>query len=236
MYKYILLDIDDTLLDFSAAEEGALSKTLNHYGIEDTEHTRAVYSRVNVSYWKRFERKEITKAQLWADRFSAFGKEIGITIGCEQSVEMNTYYLNALGGFAIPLPGAEDLCRTLIQRGYRLYAVTNGNTAVQHSRLDALGYKKYFSGLFISEEVGFNKPSKEYFDVVFETIGGSRSDYLIVGDSLTSDIAGGANSGIDTCWYNPRMHENVNGPIPTYTVRNYAELSALLSESGGCHD
>lgn len=229
MYKYILFDIDNTLYDFTAAEDRSIRETFRAFGIPVTEENVQTYSRINLSFWKRLERKEITKAQLWGGRFVEFGNTVGFPIDTSLADAINTYYLEALARCAILISGAEELCQTLIARGYKLYAVTNGNASVQHSRLEERNFKQYFCKLFISEEMGVSKPSPEYFDRVVEAVGSAdRSEYLVIGDSLTSDITGGKNSGIDTCWYNPRGEENDKGPIPTYTVKSYGEITDLL--------
>lgn len=229
MYKYILLDIDDTLLDFGKAEHQSIIGTFQQFGIDPTDENIERYSAINLSYWKRFERKEITKDLLWSGRFMQLGDEIGRPISEEEAIRINAHYLFLLGNAAFPIDGSEEFLRTLISRGYHLYAITNGNAKVQHTRLDALSYKQYFEQLFISEEVGFSKPDKEYFIHVMDEIGcHSSSKYLVIGDSLTSDIAGGNGVQIDTCWYNFRRKENSTGIQPTYTVDSYTDILKLL--------
>lgn len=225
MYKYILFDIDNTLLDFNAAENRAIRATFQQYGIAETEENVSLYSQINLSFWKRLERKEITRDMLWSGRFLRLAEVLNIPMDAERAVEMNRFYLSELGLCALPIDGAEQLLHVLTDRGYDLYAVTNGNANVQYTRLEASNFKQYFKGLFISEEIGCSKPEASFFAYVFQKVGSSNlRDYLIVGDSLTSDIAGGINSGIDTCWYNPYGVPNTIGTEPTYTVRNYGEI------------
>lgn len=229
MYKYILLDIDDTLLDFGKAEHQAIVETFQKYGIDPSDENIERYSRINLSFWQQFERKEITKDLIWSGRFIQFGKEIGRSISKDEALEINTYYLSLLGKAAFPIDGAETFLKKLLERNYPLYVITNGNARVQHERLDALGYKKYFKQLFISEEIGYNKPDKEYFSLVMSGIGcTSPRDCVVIGDSLTSDIIGGIDAGMDTCWYNPKGKENRIGVQPTYTVKSYEEVLELL--------
>ena len=229
MYKHLLFDIDNTLLDFTLAEEHSIRETFARYSIPVTEENIRFYSDINLSFWKALERKEITKDELWSGRFLKLGEVLSLPIDRTLSAEINVFYLSALGRCAFLIDGAEALMQELIRRGYDIYAVTNGNACVQHARLDAIHFKQYFKALFISEEMGVSKPEKIFFDRVCDWIGdGDRSSYLIVGDSLTSDIAGGINSGIDTCWYNPRGEQNNNNTHPTYTVKTYDELLELL--------
>mgnify|MGYP002516887021 CR=1 FL=1 len=174
----------------------------------------------------RLEDKVLTRERVLVRRFELLFEEMGWSL--EQVPAFNDQYEIFLGQGHYFLPGAEDLLKELAPR-YDLYLATNGASEVQRGRLKSAGIEPYFKGIFISGEVGYNKPSAEYFQTVFAAI----SDFdpacaIIVGDSLTSDIRGGRNAGIRTCWLNPTGAEPHSGILPDYTVRTLEELPALF--------
>lgn len=228
-YKYILFDLDDTLFDFKASEERALRDTLIAFGVIPSPKIVSRYSEINRAYWRQFDMGLIEKDALCEKRFSDFGQELGLNESTFPSASVNRFYLTHLGLYGILFDGAVELCQTLRARGYKIYIITNGTAHVQHSRLQATGFSAWIDGLYISEEIGYRKPTAEYFSYVLTDIGDpQREHYLIVGDSLTSDIAGGLSNRIDTCWFNPGNVRNDKSFLPTYTVKNYYEILALL--------
>ena len=145
------------------------------------------------------------------------------------AVDFNNRYMNTLGTRGFVLPGAVECVRTLSER-YRIHLITNGTASVQHTRLADSGLLPYIDGVFISQEVGADKPSPVFFDTVLHAIGDpDRSQLLIVGDSPTSDIRGGMLSGIDTCWYMPQEIQLPDGIEATFRVHSYEELLILLA-------
>lgn len=201
-YPIVLLDVDDTLLDFQAAEACALRDTLTARNIPATDENVALYSRVNRSWWEKFERGECEKSQLLWLRFQEFFSLLGVAF--EPKEAQHEYHEN-LGKYAFLIPGAEDLCRELKSRGHRLYVVTNGTAHIQHRRFGASGLEPYMDGVFISEEMGTQKPAPEFFEKVFAALEWPDKDKcIILGDSQSSDMLGGKNAGIATCWYNPK--------------------------------
>ena len=225
-YPIVLLDADDTLLDFAASERAALGDMLAAFGLPDTPEIRQRYSEINIEHWKRLERGEITRAELKVSRFREFLAEQGVQA---DPVACNTYYMERLGEYSIPLPGAEELCRRLAEN-HRLYIVTNGSTSVQHRRLGASVIAPYIQKSYISEELGAQKPSKAYFDAVFADLGNPpREDVIILGDSQTSDMPGGKTAGITTCWFNP------TGKAPVgewdYTITRLEEFLSITEEA-----
>lgn len=201
-YPIVLLDVDDTLLDFQAAEACALRDTLTARNIPATDENVALYSRVNRSWWEKFERGECEKSELLWLRFQEFFSLLGVDF--EPKEAQHEYHEN-LGKYAFLIPGAEDLCRELKSRGHRLYVVTNGTAYIQHRRFGASGLEPYMDGVFISEEMGTQKPAPEFFEKVFAALEWSDKDKcIILGDSQSSDMLGGKNAGIATCWYNPK--------------------------------
>lgn len=225
MIKYVLFDIDDTLLDFGKAEAAAISKTFERIGIPVTEALVRRYSEINDMQWQRLERGEISRAQVLTRRFDILFSELGLNIPSEMA-QASYEYLLGVGHYFVD--GAPELLEALKGK-YELYIVSNGTANVQDRRLKSAGIIPYFKDIFISERIGFNKPSKEFFNACFERIPGFEKDMaIIVGDRLSSDILGGINAGVRTCWFNPKG-EAPDPDIPAnYEIRSLSELPALL--------
>ena len=227
MIEYLFLDLDDTILDFHMAEYVALSKTLSSCGITPTDEICALYSRINQEHWEMLERKEITRAQVLLGRFQTLYDRLGIRKDASDVAEK--YEENLAQGHFF-LPGAEEALHTLFEN-YKLYLVSNGTANVQEGRLKSAGIGKYFQEIFISQEIGANKPDKVYFDRCFARIPDlDRKKAMIVGDSLTSDILGGINAGIVTCWVAPEGKTARADIRPDYRIHSLAELPDLLRE------
>ena len=220
-YPVYLLDADETLFDFQKAEREALRKVFAGYGVPFSEDVLLQYRRINEALWRALERGETTKERLQTERFSRLFQELSLNldsvrIGAEE-------YPDALAEGNFLLPDALETCRKLAEES-TLYLTTNGITRVQKRRLRESELAPYISGIFVSEEAGAAKPQSAYFDYVAEKIGlTDRSCALIVGDSLTSDIAGGANAGIDSCWFNP-TGKPCGAVRPTWEIRSLREL------------
>ena len=225
MVKTVFLDLDDTILDFRRAEAGALTRTLTEAGLEVTEAVLKRYHEINKRHWELLEEGKITRSQVLLHRFDQLFGELGMS--CDSAAIWKAYEHNLSQGHWF-IPGARELLEELAPR-YDLYLASNGASAVQHPRLDDAGIRKYFKGLFISEEMGADKPSRAYFELCFAAIPGFDPDTAImVGDSLTSDIRGGRNAGIRTCWVNP-PGTPPRADIPAdYEIRELRELPALL--------
>ena len=225
MIKYVLFDVDDTLLDFGKAEAAAIRKTFERIGIPVTEELIHRYSEINARQWARLERGEISREQVLTGRFDILFSELGINVPSEMA-QASYEYLLGIGHYFVD--GAEELLEALKDK-YELYIVSNGNASVQDRRLKSAGIIPYFKDIFISERVGFNKPSAEFFDACFERIPGFEKDKaVIVGDRLSSDILGGINAGVKTCWFNPRG-DAPDPDIPAdYEIKHLSELPALL--------
>lgn len=224
MIKTVFLDLDDTLLDFHRSEAVAIAETLSGFGIEPTEAVKKRYSEINREMWEQLELGNMTREQILVRRFELLFEELGVDVS---GLEARHKYEWNLGGSYFYIDGAEDLLSELSQK-YDLYLMSNGTAAVQDRRIAASGIAKYFKGIFISERVGYNKPSREFFDLCFGEIPDlDREESIIVGDSLSSDIQGGKNAGILTCHYIPHG-ERRDGPAPDYTIRSLGELPSLL--------
>ena len=227
MVEFLLLDLDDTILDFQKGEEYGLRKTLLDAGIEPTEAICARYSQINKAYWKRLELGEVTREQVMVGRFETLYSELGVDA---DPISSSAAYMDNMSSVHFFLPGAEEAVNALSQK-YRLFLVSNGTASAQHRRLTSAGLYPYFEQVFISQEVGYNKPAKEFFDLCFARIPGfDPQKALIVGDSLSSDIQGGINAGIRTCWVNPAHKKAPESRRPDYEIESIVRLDNLLGQ------
>lgn len=226
MYKYILFDADNTLLDFEADERNAFFALMSEKQIECDDVLYEKYAQHNLSLWEKYERREIDKQYILDHRFTDFLKSENIS---GDGIEFNDRFCYHLSCGGIKVKDVDKVCTALIENGYKLYIVTNGIKFIQDKRFEKAGINKYFESFYISECIGFQKPRAEFFDFVLNDIGDfDRSDYLIVGDSLTSDIKGGKNAGIDTCWFNINNVRNDTDIVSDYTIYSLKELLDIL--------
>ena len=226
MYQTLLLDVDGTLLDFEKSQAKALELAFARYGYPLTERIVCLYNQINQSLWKRYERGEITREDVIYGRFEHLFRETGIK---GDPAAFEDTYQDFLGSGAYLLEGALDLVQYLFRK-YTLYIITNGVTATQRTRLTDSGLEIYMKDIFISGELGVQKPRKEYFDACIRRMKdpGSRNSMLIIGDTLSSDILGGLQAGIDTCWYNPGFADPDPEIPATFEVHSFRELKHLL--------
>lgn len=227
-YRALLWDIDGTLLDFLASERDGIRKTFESFGLgECTDEMLAEYSRINIGHWEKLERGECTKQETMVNRFLDFFRLYGIAADAES---FNDEYQSRLPDTIIFHPHGEETLKSLSGR-YLQYCISNGNLPVQRRKLRESGMDRIFDGDFISDEVGFEKPSVEYFRYVLDAIGQRPEDCLVIGDSLTSDIQGANNSGIPCCWFNPGGLAAPPSLRIDYTVRDLAEIPSLLEKT-----
>ena len=224
-YTHLLFDLDGTLFDFDAGETYAFCKVCDYFHIPFSEETLALYQDINLSYWKAYERGEITTAALSVARFRDF---LAAVDRDGDASTMNRLYQEHLGEDCTPIPDALRVCHILHEKGYSISIITNGRSATQHSRLSRSELTPMISELFISEELGCQKPKKDFFDAVFKKLQIPISQALVIGDSLTSDISGGIQYGIDTCWFNSKGIINTMSQAPTYEIRQLNELLSIL--------
>ncbi len=225
MVTYLFLDLDDTILDFHAAEAVALDRTFRELGIPADHQVTARYKQINIEYWKRLERGEITRQQVKDGRFAALFQELGVELDPTSVSPIYEKYL-AVGHWF--LPGAEMAVKRLSGK-YRLFLASNGTAAVQKGRMTSAKLYPFFEQVFVSEEIGHNKPSREFFESCFSQIPGFDPERaLMVGDSLTSDIQGGKNAGIRTCWVNSRHLPEDPAIRPDHVIERLDQLEELL--------
>lgn len=226
-FTTLLLDVDGTLLDFDEAERRGVQAVLHAYGAEPTDERIHRYHQINLDCWKAFERGDIPKKAIFQKRYPLFFSEMGITADAAVTEEI---YRRELDNCAVLLPGALEICAYLKER-YELYIITNGVSSTQYSRLRLSGLDQYVQDIFVSEDAGSQKPQKEYFDYCLERIAEKDvSKMLVIGDSLTSDIRGGKNAGIATCWVNlTEASQPVEiSLLPDYEVHSLYDLKHFL--------
>ena len=227
-YYCILFDADNTLLNFDAAENKALAETLVNYGIEPDAETVQTYRTINEELWRQLGKGQIRREKLFSERFSRFLKAID---AAGDGVEMNRFYLEQLSTHPdLMSPEVLDVLRELSEVA-TLAIVSNGAQMVQTHRLAESGVMNFMEDVFISEKMGCEKPNARIFDAALRALGvENREHVLVVGDSLTSDIQGGVNAGLDTCWFNPGHAENPGKVSPTYEIASLEELYPLVME------
>lgn len=224
-YDYVLFDADNTLFDFDTAEHRALGQTLAHYGYPCDDHTRGRYLAINRALWSAFDRGEAEKDWLVVERFAALQREVG---GSHNSEAVNAYYLARLAEGADLIDGAEELCRALAPH-CTLAIITNGVSSAQRGRFSRSPLCELIPYLFISGEMDCQKPQKVFFDKVLAEMkitGPSR--VVVVGDSLSADIQGAVNAGLDSIWYAPGGQILGDGPRPTHIARLFSDISATI--------
>ncbi|GGG13795.1 YjjG family noncanonical pyrimidine nucleotidase [Paenibacillus abyssi] len=229
-YQVILFDADDTLFDYAKSELHALEHAFIEMGMECNSAYVESYRVINQQLWREFETGLIKLDLLRTERFRRLFTvhQPDITIDAEQ---FSHTYLKYLGEGSFVLDGAVSVCSYLLANGYRIAVITNGIKVVQFERINRSELSNSFEQIIVSEDAGFQKPNKGIFDYAFNKLNiQDKSSVLIVGDSLSSDIQGGINYGIDTCWFNPHRKINASGIQSTYEIHKLEELLAILGE------
>jgi len=227
-YEIIIFDADDTLFDFKKAEKEAFKSTMLEFNIEyDEDYHLKEYSNINADIWKEFEKGLITQEKLKVERFKRFSEKLKIEF---DEIEFANSYTKNLSFASFLYDDSIELIENL-HKDYRLTIITNGLTEVQHKRVRNSVIGKYFEEVVISEEVGAAKPDIKIFEHALSKINYTdKRKVLMVGDSLSSDIKGGINFGIDTCWFNPEKVENKSGLNPTYEITKLTLLKNILEQ------
>jgi len=230
-YSTVLFDLDHTIFDFDTSEEFAFGEALAVVGVEDAPAHLATYRRLNNALWAAAERGEIRSNQIRNVRFEQLARELGLDADAATVVAMADAFVNGLGLYGDLYPGALEVLDVL-SAGAMLAVISNGLGEVVYARLARLDLSDYFDAVVVSSEVGVAKPSPAIFEAAFERLGSpDKATTLMVGDSLSSDIAGGTAFGIDTCWYNPHHRPPAAADRFTYEVAALAELPAIVGVS-----
>lgn len=227
MVKAILWDVDGTLLDFSAAEKAAIQALFSEFGLGPcTDEMVARYAAINDGYWKKLERGEITKQQVLLGRFRDFFAELGIDPALAEA--FNARYQVALGDTIVYRDDSLEIVKALHGR-VKQYVVSNGTVIAQTKKLERSHLGEWMDGIFLSEQLGAEKPSPRFFEQVFAALPDiPKEDMLIVGDSLTSDMQGGLNAGVPTCWYNPQSLPRPADMAIAFEIQNLQQIYELL--------
>ena len=224
-YTTIYFDLDNTLLDFTKSEHTAITSLLKLYNLPHDDETAKLYSEINASFWKAFELGEIKKEEIFSGRFVKLLESLGEE---RDPKAMGEDYFKLLSEGYDVIEGAFQVLEYWRDKGYKIYATTNGVAFTQYKRIKNSGLEPLFDGIFVSEEAGHQKPEKEYFDYVIDnTDEKCRDNILVIGDSQSSDILGALNAGLDSCWYNPNGGKNKHPS--TYIIDNLFELKKILA-------
>ena len=226
-YKYLLWDVDGTILNFELAERAAIRSLFKRFKLGDcSDEMLMYYSQINKRYWQLMESGKIKKDKMLVERFIEFFSYKGIN--ADIAAEFNKEYQIALCDTIVFNDDAIDIIKHQ-KKTCKIIIVTNGTKVVQEKKLERSGLNDIVDNVFISELVGFEKPNIKFFEKVILEVGiKDLKETIIIGDSLTSDIQGGHNIGIDTCWYNPKNEENTTLLRPKYTIRNLHELENII--------
>ena len=228
MYKFLLFDLDNTLLDFDLAEDKALTKLLTEQNVTNIKEFKKVYVPLNKKLWHKLDSKEISREYLINNRFSLLFEHFGIEVDGKQ---LARHYKQLLGEQGEHIFGADELLKKL-SSNYEIYAVTNGITEIQNNRLKNSTIKNYFDKIFISEEIGHQKPSEHFFEYVASNIENfEKEKALVIGDNLFADILGANNFNINSVWCNFKNEKNNSNIYPTYEIKNYEDLEKILKEN-----
>lgn len=227
MIKTILWDVDATLLNFELAEKAAMEKCFSTFGMgECTKEMLSRYSKINRSYWQRLERGELTKPEVLVGRFEEFFAKEGLPV--EKAKAFNEEYQVRLGDTVFFNDNAYELIQELHGK-VRQAIVTNGTVVAQKRKLEKSGLNNLITDVFISDEIGAEKPNPKFFEKVWEQLGPCEKDeVMIVGDSLTSDMQGGNNAGILCCWYNPKGMKNETAVHVDYEIKNLWQVKEIV--------
>lgn len=228
MIKIILWDIDGTLLNFKKSEKYAIRTCFSMFGLgECTDEMLARYSEINHGYWKRLEAGMITKQEVLHGRFEEFFRSEGIS--SDKIKEFNDEYQMRLGDKAFFNDNGYQIVLEL-KKKVKQYAVTNGTYVAQTRKLEKSGLDSLLDGVFISDQIGYEKPDVRFFEHVWQQIGNyGKEEILIIGDSLTSDMQGGNNAGILCCWYNPDNQKAPDSLKIDYTIQDLHQVEPLIS-------
>ena len=232
MIKNLLIDLDDTLLDFGKAESIALTKTLLKCKIEPSEQLLARYHEINASLWHALEEGRILRSELLLERFRRLSEEFSLSL---DPVLTQSYYDEFLSMGCFFIPGAKELLDELAEQ-YTLYIASNGNVRAQQKRIANAGLSGYFTDVFLSEVIGHDKPDPAFFDACFARMeGADRDNTVMIGDSLRSEMLGGMRYGLPTVWFNPKRLPLPEGMHVDAVIHSLSQLPATLRRMAMAH-
>lgn len=221
----VLLDIDNTLIDFNECARDSIIKIFNDFNLPYCNNIFETFIRENIKIWKRLENGEITKTYLRANRWNIILEKLNIVFDGSLIEEL---FEKSIAESAYEVQGAKELLEYLSKK-HQLCVVSNGFRAVQENRLNISGFRKYFNKMFFSEDIGISKPQKEFFDYCFNSLNNPpKEDVILIGDSLSADILGGINYNIKTIWFNKNNETCPDNIKPTYIVRALTEIEDII--------
>ena len=222
-YDILLVDADRTIFDFDKGEKSSLFKTLNSFSLPESSDVIRDFRKINNSLWEKLERGEIKKEVILTKRFEILFEKYGITLSPE---EFNDVYKDFLSQSCQPIVGARKFLKEAKKRGKRVYVITNGTAYVQNKRFSLSSLSRYFDGVFISEEVGYAKPDKRYFEYVFSHVPNfSLQKTLLIGDSVSADIQGALNAGIHSVLFSPKKTDCT---LASFTVKKLTDILNII--------
>jgi putative hydrolase of the HAD superfamily len=227
MYRNLFFDADGTLFDFSLAEKKAFSLLAAQLSFPDTKEYLALYMSANAQCWREFEQGIITLAELKNKRFKDFATLAGLTLDSSETSKAFEAHLSRQG---LLFQDSIPLLEALTKRGYHLFLASNGISHVQRGRIAASAIETYFEMIFISEEVGTQKPDVRFFDYMLEktSLSDKKEECIMIGDSLSSDIKGGIDSNLDTLWVNFDHKPSDLSLLPTYECGHLGDLLEIF--------
>ena len=226
-YDKILLDLDNTVIDFDDAESNGIRLTFEEFGLPFEEKYLNSFHEINDNLWKMLEKGLVDRPTLIKVRFEKLFALYNIK--GVSPLDFNDKYLINLSKGRKLISGASDTIKQVYNLGAKCYFITNGAIKVQKNRLIGQPFMPYISGICISESVGSKKPDKAFFDKAEELFKIKfDSKTLVVGDSLSSDIQGGINAGLDTCYVNRKREKNLSNITPTYEIYDIKNLIDIV--------
>lgn len=225
-YDVILFDADETLFDFKKTEDLAIKKLICSLNTDHNEsYCIKIYKEINTQIWMEFEEGKISSDDLKVERFNRLIKHLGVSAN---AINLCSMYVDYLGDGSYLYKETEELL-SYLSKNYKIAIITNGLADVQHKRIRNSVVGHYFEDITISDEIKIAKPNPKIFEHTLNILGHSnKNSVLMIGDSLNSDIKGGINAGIDTCWFNQSNKKNTSNIKPTYEIHSLLQLKELL--------
>ncbi len=234
MHHNLLFDLDQTLLDFHASEHLALKNIMERNNLVFTEEYYNFFKQTNKMLWLEFEKGDITKKDLFELRFKRLFEEYGCDTDMLDLLNINSDFIDCMSQNGVLMDGALDFLKKIASDlpDARIYIITNGVTRNAMGRIASTGLKEYIYQVFISDAIGVSKPAREFFDAVKNAVNEPDDSYLVIGDSLSSDMLGAKNSGLTSCWFMPEgnIENEMREYKINYTASSFDELYLIIRE------